>query len=252
MDFSGKRILVTGSSRGIGRAAAKVFVDAGAQVAINGRSRQATDSCIETLGPGTAVVAAPGDVSEVAGCEAVVNRAIDLLGGLDVLVNSAGVAFFETIEDSDEAIWNATINTNLKGTYFCIRTALPALRSGHGNVVNVASDAGLQGETGLTAYCASKGGVVNLTRALAMELAPAVRVNCVCPGYVDTDMIRRDGIDKTEDPAAEEQRLMNLAPLKRFAQPEEIGQAIAYLASAQARNVTGATLQIDGGSTAGQ
>ena len=252
MDFSGKRILVTGSSRGIGRAAAKVFLDAGAQVAINGRSRQATDSSIETLGPGTAVVAAPGDVSEVAGCEAVVNRAIDLLGGLDVLVNSAGVAFFETIEDSDEAIWNATINTNLKGTYFFIRTALPALRSGHGNVVNVASDAGLQGETGLTAYCASKGGVVNLTRALAMELAPAVRVNCVCPGYVDTDMVRRDGIDKTEDPAAEERRLINLAPLKRFAQPEEIGQAIAYLASAKAINVTGTALQIDGGSTAGQ
>ncbi|MBR02500.1 MAG: bacilysin biosynthesis oxidoreductase BacC [Acidiferrobacteraceae bacterium] len=252
MDFSGKRILVTGSSRGIGRATARVFLDAGARVAINGRSRQATDTCIETLGPGTAVVAVPGDVSEVAGCEAVVNRAIDLLGGLDVLVNSAGVAFFETIEDSDEAIWNATINTNLKGTYFCIRAALPALRADHGNVVNVASDAGLQGETGLTAYCASKGGVVNLTRALAMELAPAVRVNCVCPGYVDTDMVRRDGIDKTEDPAAEERRLINLAPLKRFAQPEEIGQAIAYLASAKAINVTGTALQIDGGSTAGQ
>ncbi|MDP7569100.1 MAG: SDR family oxidoreductase, partial [Arenicellales bacterium] len=139
MDFSGKRILVTGSSRGIGRATARVFLDAGARVAINGRSRQATDTCIETLGPGTAVVAVPGDVSEVAGCEAVVNRAIDLLGGLDVLVNSAGVAFFETIEDSDEAIWNATINTNLKGTYFCIRAALPALRADHGNVVNVAS-----------------------------------------------------------------------------------------------------------------
>ncbi|HCY13740.1 MAG TPA: bacilysin biosynthesis oxidoreductase BacC [Gammaproteobacteria bacterium] len=189
MDFSGKRILVTGSSRGIGRATARVFLDAGARVAINGRSRQATDTCIETLGPGTAVVAVPGDVSEVAGCEA---------------------------------------------------------------VVNVASDAGLQGETGLTAYCASKGGVVNLTRALAMELAPAVRVNCVCPGYVDTDMVRRDGIDKTEDPAAEERRLINLAPLKRFAQPEEIGQAIAYLASAKAINVTGTALQIDGGSTAGQ
>jgi NAD(P)-dependent dehydrogenase (short-subunit alcohol dehydrogenase family) len=252
MDFSGKRILVTGSSRGIGRATAKVFLDAGARVAINGRSRQATDSGIEMLGPGTAVVAAPGDVSEVAGCEAVVNRAIYLLGGLDVLVNSAGVAFFETIENSDETIWNSTINTNLKGTYFCIRAALPALRADYGNVVNVASDAGLQGETGLTAYCASKGGVVNLTRALAMELAPAVRVNCVCPGYVDTDMVRRDGIDKTEDPAAEERRLINLAPLKRFAQPEEIGQAIAYLASAKAINVTGTALQIDGGSTAGQ
>jgi NAD(P)-dependent dehydrogenase (short-subunit alcohol dehydrogenase family) len=120
-----------------------------------------------------------------------------------------------------------------------------------GNVVNLASDAGLIGEVGLAVYCASKGGVVNLTRALALELAPEVRVNCVCPGYVDTDMVRRDVIDAAEDPKAAEAALAASAPLNRIADPSEIASAILYLASDAARFVTGAALQIDGGTTAG-
>ena len=147
--------------------------------------------------------------------------------------------------------WDATIDINLKGTFFCCQLASPHLRSSRGNIVNLASDAGLIGEIGLSVYCASKGGVVNLTRALALELAPEIRVNCVCPGYVDTDMVRRDGIDQADDPAAAEHRLREYAPLKRIAQPREIGRAIAYLASDDAVFVTGAAFQIDGGSTAG-
>ena len=118
-------------------------------------------------------------------------------------------------------------------------------------MVNLASDAGLIGEIGLAVYCASKGGVVNLTRALALELAPDVRVNCVCPGYVDTDMVRRDVIDASTDPKATEAALAASAPLNRIASPEEIATAILYLASAQALFVTGAAFQIDGGTTAG-
>jgi NAD(P)-dependent dehydrogenase (short-subunit alcohol dehydrogenase family) len=128
---------------------------------------------------------------------------------------------------------------------------LPHLRDSKGNVVNLASDAGLIGEVGLAVYCASKGGVVNLTRALALELAPAIRVNCICPGYVDTDMVRRNVIDASDDPAATEAALANAAPLKRIAEPEEIAAAILYLASDHARFMTGAALQIDGGTTAG-
>ena len=128
---------------------------------------------------------------------------------------------------------------------------MPFLRKARGNVVNLASDAGLIGEIGLAVYCASKGGVVNLTRALALELAPDVRVNCVCPGYVDTDMVRRDVIDKAADPAAMERALMNSAPLRRIASPSEIASAILYVASDEARFMTGAALQIDGGTTAG-
>ena len=117
--------------------------------------------------------------------------------------------------------------------------------------MSIASDAGLMGCDKLSAYCASKAGVVNLTRALAIELAPEVRINCVCPGYVDTDMVRRDVIDQDDDPEAMEQVLKDYAPLKRIAKPREIAHAILYLASDDARFVTGSALQIDGGTTAG-
>ena len=251
MAFSGKRVLVTGSSRGIGQAVARQFFQSGAQVAVNGRTPDSTAAGMAALGDSDRLVAAPGDVSSVAGCEAVVAAAVEGLGGLDILVNSAGVAFFLPLEDSDEAVWDATLDTNLKGTFFCMRAAAGPLRDSGGNIVNVASDAGLIGEKGLSVYCASKGGVVNLTRAMALELAPTVRVNCVCPGYVDTDMVRRDGIDQADDSQAAEQAIVDYAPLKRISKPAEIAKAIAYLAGEDALFITGSALQIDGGSTAG-
>ncbi len=251
MDWTDKRVLVTGGSRGIGRAAAAAFHECGARVAINGRTGPSAAAAIAALGGGDRLVAAPGDVASAAGCAAIVDAALAGLGGLDVLVNSAGVGRTGPIEDFDEAAWDETLDVNLKGTFFCIRAALAALREAKGNVVNLASDAGLIGELGLTVYCASKGGVVNMTRALALELAPEVRVNCVCPGYVDTDMVRRDGIERAEDVAAAEQAVIDYAPLKRIATPGEIATAIVYLASDNARFVTGAAFQIDGGSTAG-
>ena len=251
MEFSGKRVLVTGSSRGIGQATARLFCESGAQVAVNGRTPDSTAAGMAALGDSARLVAAPGDVSSVAGCAAVVGAAVEELGGLDILVNSAGVAFFLPVDDSDEAVWDATLDTNLKGTFFCMRAAADPLRESGGNIVNVASDAGLIGEKGLSVYCASKGGVVNLTRAMALELAPAVRVNCVCPGYVDTDMVRRDGSDQADDPQSAEQTIVDYAPLKRISKPTEIAKAIAYLAGEDAVFITGSALQIDGGSTAG-
>ena len=251
MEFSGKRVLVTGSSRGIGQATARLFCESGAQVAVNGRTPDSTAAGMAALGDSDRLVAAPGDVSSVAGCEAVVGAAVEELGGLDILVNSAGVAFFLPLDDSDEAVWDATLDTNLKGTFFCVRAAADPLRESGGNIVNVASDAGLIGEKGLSVYCASKGGVVTLTRAMALELAPAVRVNCVCPGYVDTDMVRRDGIDQADDPQSAEQTIVDYAPLKRISKPTEVAKAIAYLAGEDAVFITGSALQIDGGSTAG-
>jgi NAD(P)-dependent dehydrogenase (short-subunit alcohol dehydrogenase family) len=250
-DFAGKRVLVTGGTRGIGRSAVEAFLDAGARVALNGRTADSTASAVAELGGPERVVAAPGDVSTVSACEAVVSAAIEGLGGLDVLVNNAGIGVDARIEDTDEAFWDATLDTNLKGTFFCSRAALEALRATRGNIVNIASDAGLTGSQTLVAYCASKGGVVNMSRAMAVELAPRVRVNCVCPGYVDTDMVRRDGIDKADDPAAEEQALIDFAPLKRIATPEEIAAVILFLASHEARFMTGAAVPIDGGATAG-
>ena len=251
MDFTDKRILVTGGSRGIGFSIAKAFIDAGARVAINGRTVQSVDAATKKLGDGARLVGASGDIGTVSGCESVVKTAIDAFGGLDILVNSAGIGAGRPIEDSDEAMWDAHVDVNLKGTFFCCRAALPALRASNGNIVNIASDAGLIGVPGITVYCASKGGVVNMTRAMALEVAPDVRVNCVCPGYVDTDMIRRS-INKRKDPAAAEQRMIDYAPLKRIASTVEISQAVLYLASSDARFVTGAALAIDGGASAGR
>jgi NAD(P)-dependent dehydrogenase (short-subunit alcohol dehydrogenase family) len=249
LDFAGKRILVTGGTRGIGRATVEAFLAAGARVAVNGRTVQSTEKAIATLG--IEAIGVPGDVSRADACKLVVETAVSELGGLDVLVNCAGIGTGGPIEHVTETMWDQTLDINLKGTFFCIQAALPHLRASHGNIVNLASDAGLIGEVGLAVYCASKGGVVNLTRALALELAPEIRVNCVCPGYVDTDMVRRDVIDASPDPKATEAALAKSSPLKRIAAPEEIATAILYLASPHARFMTGTALQIDGGTTAG-
>jgi NAD(P)-dependent dehydrogenase (short-subunit alcohol dehydrogenase family) len=251
MTFAGKRILITGASRGIGYATAKEFLAQGARVAVNGRTEQSVATAINELGGGEHLVAAPGSVATVDGCESIARAAIDALGGLDVLVNSAGVSIDSTIEGTDEAIWDETLDVNLKGAFFCVRAALPSLRKSGGAIVNMASVAGLQGSAEGSVYCASKGGVVNLTRALAMELAPDIRVNCVCPGWVDTDMLRRDYVNLADDPAAAEREAIEEAPLKRVATPEEIAKAIAYLASHDARFMTGVALPMDGGISAG-
>ena len=250
-DFTNKRVLVTGGTRGIGNAVVKAFNEAGAQVAINGRTADSVEKTISTISNNERLFAAPGDVATVVGCEKVVNSAIEVLGGLDILVNSAGVGVDLSMEESDESLWDRTLSVNLKGTFFCCRAALAALRKSEGNIINIASDAGLMGNPNSSIYCASKGGVVNMTRALALELAPQVRVNSVCPGYVDTDMVRRDWIDKGDDPQSLEKMLCDYAPMKRMATPEEIASSVLYLATAESEFITGSALQIDGGSTAG-
>ena len=248
MNFEGKRVLITGGSRGIGRATAQAFREAGAQVAVNGRTAESTADGIAAMGD-DGLIAAPGDIGTVAGCEAVVGAALDAFGGLDVLVNSAGVAKARSIETCDEAFWDEVMDINLKGTFFCIRAAAAALRESHGSIVNVASTSGLSGDANLSTYCASKGGVVLLTKALSAEFAPEVRVNCVCPGWVDTDMAKVY-INNSDDPAAARAEIDADSPMGRIARPDEIAASILYLASKAAGIVTGVVLPIDGGSMA--
>ncbi|MEO1920163.1 MAG: SDR family NAD(P)-dependent oxidoreductase [Paracoccaceae bacterium] len=251
MDFTDKRVLVTGSSRGIGFEIAKAFLDAGARVAINGSTEQTASAAMEKLNDSEHTVAAPGNIGTVAGCESVVETAVNAFGGLDILVNNAGVGAGRPIEDCDEAMWDAHCDVNLKGLFFCTRAALPELRKSKGSIVNIASDAGLMGVPGITVYCGTKGGVVNMTRAMALEIAPDVRVNCICPGYVDTDMIR-SSVQRKPDPEAAWQRMIDYAPLKRIASTAEIAHAVCYLASDDARFITGTSLAIDGGASAGR
>ena len=185
----------------------------------------------------------------------VVEGAAEALGGLDVLVNNAGVdGPKKPIEAITAAGWDATMNVNLRAVFFCTRYAVPALRASRGNVVNVSSILGLGGRgIGLSPYCASKGGVVNLSRDLAIELAPDIRVNCVCPGAVDTEMLQELGRSLGQgDVQAGYAILTQNRPMQRVARPAEIAGAILWLASDLASFTTGAIQVVDGGVMAGR
>lgn len=250
MRFQNSRVLVTGASRGIGLATARAFLKEGARVAINGRTETSTQKGMSELGGGPALVAAPGDIARVVGCEAVVEAALEGLGGLDVLVNNAGVFFRGSMEETDEEAWDRVLDANMKGTFFCSRAALPALKASKGNIVNVASESGIRGYGYTTAYCASKGAVVNLTRSMAMELAPDIRVNSVCPGVIETDMAR-DGFAINGDQDAGMRQQADQYPVKRIGHVDEVASAILYLASDAAGFINGVALPIEGGATVG-
>lgn len=249
MRFRDKSVLVTGATRGIGQAAAHAFLAEGARVAINGR----TDTSVATAMPAFQgdAVAAPGDVATVAGCEAAVAATLAAFGGIDVLVNNAGVFFRANVEDTAEDAWDALMAANVKSVLFCTKAALGALKIAKGSVVNIASESGLNGYPGTTAYCASKGAVVNLTRAMAMEFAPDVRVNALCPGVVETDMARA-GFAVDGDPDEGIRRQHNAYPLKRIGTLEQAAASILFLASEEAGFINGAALPMEGGATVGK
>ncbi len=247
--FEGRVAIVTGAASGIGRATAERLAAEGATVVAVDRD---TDGLADTV---AGIVDADGratarelDVSDPDACGALIDAARTDHGRLDVLANVAGVLRFAHATEHTRADWDQTLAVNLSGPWFLMQAALPHLEATRGNIVNVASAAGLVGQAYTSAYCASKGGLVLLTKALAVEYASRkVRVNCVCPGQVDTNLLADFAF-----PEGADQRLLDkLLPLVRGAAPEEIATLIAYLASDEARYVTGAALPIDGGQTAG-
>jgi NAD(P)-dependent dehydrogenase (short-subunit alcohol dehydrogenase family) len=247
--FAGKRVLVTGGARGIGAATATAFLKEGASVAIGARSQASFDTFVGAH-PGGSVHPALGDIGNQAKSAAVVRAAVAALGGLDILVNSAG--FFEevAVEDIDQAHWDRVMETNVAGTFFCSQAALPELKKNKGNIVNVASDAGIIGYPLGAAYSASKAAVINLSRAMVLELARQIRINCVAPGNVDTDMIQH-AAGASGNAAGYLAAAHARSPMKRMATPQEVADTILYLASDQASFVNGAILSVDGGGVCG-
>ena len=249
MDFAGKTILVTGSTRGIGAAAAQLLLERGGAVILHGRRRSDVDAAVADLSaryPGR-VRGLAADLSDRDACRALA-RQVD---ALDILVNCGGVFREAAIADTSLATWDETMAVNLTAPWVLSRELLPVLRRRKGIIVNVGSDAAMLGYAGCVAYCASKGALLGLTRALATEVSPDVRVLCVCPGPTETDMMRQS-IATAPDEAQARQQWANYTLLGRVARPEEIGEAILLAASPRATFSTGSAIMADGGATAGK
>jgi NAD(P)-dependent dehydrogenase (short-subunit alcohol dehydrogenase family) len=240
------RALVTGASSGVGRAVATQLAADGARVALLARRADTLSLISQELGEGHVVL--PCDVAVARQAERAVESAAEQLGGLDLVVNAAGVCLPVALEDLDAATWAATLAINLTGAFTVARSAALIMRaSSGGSIVNVASELSSIGMAGFVDYCASKAGVIGLTRALAAELAPAVRVNAVLPGPIDTPMLEAE-LALTDDPAATRVEALERVPLGRFASADEVAAAILFL-GLDAGYATGACLALDGGTT---
>lgn len=252
IDYDGKAALITGAGRGLGLAIAAALHRDGAAVALNDRTPEAVAAAIRRLGGGPRLLAAPADLAAPGGPERAVDLALAGLGGLDLLVNNAAVNVEAPIEATDEAHWDRHLAVVLKAAFFCTRRALEALAARRGTVINIASELGLHAIADNVAYVAAKHGLVALTRAMAIELAPqGIRVNALCPGTMDTELMR-DCAAASGDPAAYYRRFEAYHPLRRLASPEEIADFVLCLASPAAAYMTGSAVAIDGGSTAGR
>lgn len=248
MRLQGKVAIVSGAASGIGRAVATKLAAEGARVVIGDRNLAGVEETADLIGEAATAVAL--DVADEASAQAIVDQTVGLHGGLDILCNIAGVLDFGRFEDVDRSRWDRVISVNLTGVYHMCHAAMPHLIGRRGNIVNMASAAGLVGVPYNAAYSASKHGVVGLTRALALEFSKeGVRVNAVCPGGVKTPMLQQTPPDNIDW-----QMVMRSASWLdggEMADPEDIADTVAFLASSEARRITGAAFAVDGGQTAG-
>ena len=242
--------VISGGSSGIGLATAERFAADGAKVYILGRDAARGAAAVRHIEEQTGVsVSFVGcDVKKAASCREAASKIASYERHIDILVNSAGVYAEQRLENMTEADYDAIMDTNVKGTLLLTQACLP-LMFGGGSIVNIASDAGVSGNYGCVVYCASKGAVVALTRALALDLAPAIRVNCICPADVDTPLLARQLVDANGG-----YTLADMAaayPLGRIGRAEEIAHAICSVASPANSFMTGSIITVDGGITAG-
>jgi NAD(P)-dependent dehydrogenase (short-subunit alcohol dehydrogenase family) len=252
MTFADQTVVVTGGASGIGFAAAAAFIKAGAHVIVVDRNEgELTSAAARLNNDRTHATAVRADVARPNEVLTAIDRAARERGRIDVLVNNAGIAFARRIDEYTEEELDRMLAVNLKGPLLCVRAALPALRKSRGSIVSVASMTGLVGQDCGAVYSASKGGLISMTKSLAIELArDGIRVNCVCPAGVDTPLMRQWAATLPDPPAVlQQQASMHLAG--RMATPEEIADAILFLASPAASFITGVALPVEGGATLG-
>ncbi len=252
-NLDGKVFLVTGGTSGIGAATALAAAKAGARVMLTGRDQDKASDIANRIrragGEGRFVL---GEISDSAFCVDAVNRIVADYGHLDVLANAAGAMWRGNALDTSDENWRRIMATNVDGTFFMARAAIRAMRkNGGGAIINLGSTVGLVGTTGMPAYCASKGAVVNLTRAMALDhAADSIRVNAVCPGAVATPMLVSGHHGPGNTPEEVMERSRAGIPLGRIPTAEEIAELILFLASDASAHITGAAISIDGGYTA--
>lgn len=243
--------IVTGAASGIGKATAAMFGRKGAAVVVVDRNRaggEATAAAITESGGRAIFVYA--DVSQPSNFEFAVSETEKKFGGVDIMVNNAAVQIMKTLTETSEEEWDTLHNVNLKGVFLGCKYSIPAmLRRGAGVIVNVASVLGLVGDPDLAAYCATKGGIIALTRAAAIGYGPqGIRINCICPGDVETGLLK-DFFNAKPDPQAAREAITAHYALRRVASPDDIANCIGFLASDEASFMTGATMTVDGGLT---
>jgi len=250
--FEGRVALITGGAAGIGRAICLQLAREGAAVAVTDRAEEAGRETLDLIEKSGGVgICVRMDVAEEAEVVSAIEQVLRRFGRIDALFNNAGIELSRTLHDTTTEAWDRVLGVNLKGMFLVSRQVLPVMmRQGRGAVVNTSSISGLLGWPGSAAYCASKGGVIALTRQMAVDYAPhGIRVNCICPGSTLTPMIERlFGVEK--DPEASRRSIEAMHPLGRLARPEEIAEAALFLASEEASFITGAALPVDGGYTA--
>lgn len=246
IDLSGKKALITGSSRGIGRATALFFAEAGAEVAIHYKSnfQAAAETGQEIKARGGKCLLVEADLASKKDVERMVSRCLEAWETIDILVNNAGIWTYGEMGGMSEETWRETMAINLDGVFYATNAVVPIMKKNkQGWIVNVASTAAIRGEAFHSHYAASKGALVALTKSLAVELAPDnILVNCVAPGWVETEMNTEVFSD-----AEFKERIRQSIPLKRIPDPEDVAGPILFLVSELARHITGETLNVNGG-----